>query len=301
MQYQQLEYILEVTKTGSISEAAKILHVSTATISQSISNLEKELGLEIFSRSKSGTVPTEKGKIIIEKAFDIRNKWKELENEAYIQTTQGESLLKIVSSPSPLLTFLPKALSIFKEKFPNTELKLKETQNVVSEMLHHETDIGFLNVDEMKWIQQSNTYKNVLHFSTLFQGIMYVCLDKESDLAQKEYITPEDLLQSDLILHDITKPVYEDIYKQYAPINILFESSNTDTIIKAIGNGIGVSFLSESSIEGHSLIESGAVVAIPLVNYERSNLTCGYIRSKKRPVLPLASELLQIIRKIKKG
>src|SRR5699024_6649149 len=211
MQFQQLEYIIEVTKTGSISEAAKSLHVSTATVSQSISNLEKEFGLEIFRRSRTGTEPTEKGKIIIEKAFEIKNKWEELEIEALMQSSTGEKKLKIVSSPSPLLTFLPEALSLFKKRFPYTDIEINETQNVVGEMLNHKTDIGFLNVDELKWVQQGNTFKNVLHFSTLFQGIMYVCVDTDSHLAQKDSVAPEELLNDRLILHDITKPIYDDI------------------------------------------------------------------------------------------
>lgn len=300
MQFQQLEYIIEVTKTGSISEAAKNLHVSTATVSQSISNLEKEFGVEIFSRSRTGTKPTEKGKIMIEKAFEIRNKWKELENEAFLQTSTGDKKLKIVSSPSPLLTFLPEALAIFKKNFPYTDIEISENQNVISEMLHHETDIGFLNVDELAWVRQGNTFKNILHFSTLFQGIMYVCTEKDSHLAQKDSVTPEELLNSSLILHDITKPVYDDISNQYGTIKILFESSSTDTILKSVANGLGISFLSEFSIKNHQLIKDEHIVPVPLVNYERSNLTCGYIRSKKRPISSLATELVKIIRENEK-
>lgn len=300
MQFQQLEYIIEVTKAGSISEAAKNLHVSTATVSQSISNLEKEFGLEIFKRSRTGTEPTEKGKIIIEKAFEIKNKWEELEVEALMQSSTGEKKLKIVSSPSPLLTFLPEALSLFKKRFLYTDIEINETQNVVGEMLNHKTDIGFLNVDELKWVQQGNTFKNVLHFSTLFQGMMYVCVDKDSHLAHKDSVAPEELLNDRLILHDITKPVYDDIAIQYDPIKILFESSSTDTILKSVANGLGMSFLSEFSIKNHQLIKDGKVIPVPLVNYERSNLTCGYIRSKKRSTSSLAIELVKIIRENEK-
>lgn len=152
------------------------------------------------------------------------------------------------------------------------------------------SNIGFLNVDELKWVQQGNTFKNVLHFSTLFQGIMYVCVDTDSHLAQKDSVAPEELLNDRLILHDITKPVYDDIAIQYDPIKILFESSSTDTILKSVANGLGMSFLSEFSIKNHQLIKDGKVIPVPLVNYERSNLTCGYIRSKKRSTSSLAIE-----------
>ena len=42
MHIEQLEYIIEVAKQGTISKAAKTLHVSHSAISQAISNLELE-------------------------------------------------------------------------------------------------------------------------------------------------------------------------------------------------------------------------------------------------------------------
>ncbi|MFF2876532.1 LysR family transcriptional regulator [Gottfriedia sp. NPDC057991] len=47
MHLQKLEFIVEVAKTGSISSAAKNLHVSQAGISQAIANIEEDLGLKI--------------------------------------------------------------------------------------------------------------------------------------------------------------------------------------------------------------------------------------------------------------
>ena len=66
MTIQQLQYILEVNRTRSITQAAKNLYVTQAGISSAISSLEDELGFQIFSRSWQGAIPTERGaKVII--------------------------------------------------------------------------------------------------------------------------------------------------------------------------------------------------------------------------------------------
>ncbi|MFK9090487.1 LysR family transcriptional regulator [Bacillus salipaludis] len=302
MQIQQIEYIIEVAKTESISEAAQNLHVSAATISQSISNLEKEFGIRIFRRSRVGTKPTERGKVIIEKAYVIQNKILELELEVKSHSTIMDKELKIVGSPSTLFTFLPKAISLFKKKYPNTEITIEENQNVIKEMLTNENDLGFISVDEMTWIKSGNLNKNILHFDTLFQGRMFVCVYKDSPLAFKESIAPEELLDQTLLLHSITKPIYEDLLHQYGPIKMLFESTNTETILKSITSGIGISFLSEFTIKDDQRVLDGQIIPVPLVNYERSNLTCGFVRSKKRHFSPSARGLIQIIREqIKQG
>ncbi len=71
MTFQQLEYLLEVHHTASISKAAKKLYVSPSAISISINALEEELGYPIFTRSPQGLFPTQKGKLVIEYARRI--------------------------------------------------------------------------------------------------------------------------------------------------------------------------------------------------------------------------------------
>ena len=62
MTFQQLQYVLEVYRAGSVSQAAKNLFVGQSSVSLSISNLEKELGYPVFIRSTSGVVLTPRGR-----------------------------------------------------------------------------------------------------------------------------------------------------------------------------------------------------------------------------------------------
>lgn len=71
MTFQQLQYILEVHKTGSVSKAAENLFVSRSSVSSSISSLENELGISIFDRTLQGLIPSQKGRQILEYAERI--------------------------------------------------------------------------------------------------------------------------------------------------------------------------------------------------------------------------------------
>lgn len=71
MTIQQLQYLLEVYRTGSISQAARNLAVAQSSISGSLSTLEAELGFSIFSRSRQGVHPTTQGLVILEQASRI--------------------------------------------------------------------------------------------------------------------------------------------------------------------------------------------------------------------------------------
>ena len=71
MTFQQLQYILEVGKTGSVSGAAKNLFVSSSSVSISLNALEKELGYPLFARTQKGLIPTEPGRQVLDYAHQI--------------------------------------------------------------------------------------------------------------------------------------------------------------------------------------------------------------------------------------
>ena len=68
---QQLEYILEVKRCGTIAQAAKNLYVTPACVGNAVRALEEELGFAIFDRSWHGVVPTPQGKKALEHARNI--------------------------------------------------------------------------------------------------------------------------------------------------------------------------------------------------------------------------------------
>ena len=61
MTIQQLRYIIAVVENGSITEAAKKLYISQPSLSNSIKDIEKEAGITIFIRSRSGIALTKEG------------------------------------------------------------------------------------------------------------------------------------------------------------------------------------------------------------------------------------------------
>lgn len=71
MTIQQLEYILDVNRTGSISRTAKNFMVSQSSVSNAINTLETELGFAIFKRDWQGAVPTVEGEEVLRHAVQI--------------------------------------------------------------------------------------------------------------------------------------------------------------------------------------------------------------------------------------
>lgn len=71
MTFQQLQYIVEIYRTGSFSKTAQTFYVTQASISRAVNALEAELGFQIFYRKWNGVVPTRKGRMVLEEANRI--------------------------------------------------------------------------------------------------------------------------------------------------------------------------------------------------------------------------------------
>lgn len=100
MTFQQLNYLLEVAKTGSISRAAENLLVTRSGVSLCIHSLEKELGYPIFLRTPTGLIPSSLGEQVLDHAKLICNTQKKLK-----ELNQGSiSHIRIASVDYPPIT-----------------------------------------------------------------------------------------------------------------------------------------------------------------------------------------------------
>ena len=87
MTFMQLQYLLEIHKTGSISQASKSLMISQPNISLTLKALEEELGYPIFLRTRKGLIPTTQGTAVIDHATRICESYRFLTTPAEQKST----------------------------------------------------------------------------------------------------------------------------------------------------------------------------------------------------------------------
>ncbi|OKP82238.1 LysR family transcriptional regulator [Paenibacillus sp. P32E] len=239
MNLEQIEYIVEVAKKGSFTKAAQDLHVTLSAISQSISLLETELGMTLFTRSRGlGAVPTIEGNQIIQKASEVLLKVNELKEEAKSCSNTLSGELKIATIPGPM-HLLVDVVSTFKEDYPQVKIEIfeKGPREILNDLEHSNIDIGLIVLAE-DFIERSEH----LTFEKLLEGRMVVGVSKDSPLAFEKKITPEQLVGQPLVLYDD-----EDLWdhtkaliSRFGQANILFTTNNTKAIQNAVNRGLAI-------------------------------------------------------------
>lgn len=126
MKLSHLRIVVAVVERGSVRSAARQLGMAQPAISRSIQELERELGVQLFERTKTGMVMTQVGEMVIRRAkmvqFEIQRTLDEVEHFKGQDTGQ----ISIGLSTAAHVAILPKILAPFRQRFPKIRLKLTE-------------------------------------------------------------------------------------------------------------------------------------------------------------------------------
>lgn len=156
MTFQQLQYLLEVNRAGSISQAAKNLFISASSVSVSISNLETELGYPIFVRKQQGLVPTARGEKVLEYARRIFDAYRSMTR--IVPTNQAA--VRIDSTDNNVINraFCRLVAESPKEAHHNFSIYSRPLNEAISMMLTNDLDISLT----FRFSGRARTLKNKL-------------------------------------------------------------------------------------------------------------------------------------------
>lgn len=227
MELRVLNYFLAIAREENITKAAQTLHVTQPTLSRQIAQLEEELGVKLFVRSNHNISLTEDGMILKRRAQEIisladKTK-KDFMNKE--ETLSGE--IAIGSGEFQSTRFLSRLIAAFKEKYPlvRYEIYSGNTGNIQDNIERGLLDIGLINepVDIRKYDFVSTSQKEKW-------GIM---VKKDSELAGKESIRPDELIGYPLIIPsgDFIKSFIEKWFGEYA------SQMNTVAAVNLLYNG----------------------------------------------------------------
>lgn len=211
MTLQQLQYLMEVYRTGSVSGAAKRLFLSQSSLSSSISSLESELGFPIFIRQKNGMIPTVHGAHVIEQAARICESY-----QVMLTPDSGKKQAIRISCPAyaPLDNAFVRLLETYKDSGTVFSTDAFTTAAAIQKLSALELDIVVLMNHESRILSVETLLRSKgLEWQRLATIPVYIQLGVNHRLYKKQEIHPEEL-EYDLFADDIQDPlVHNDFLK----------------------------------------------------------------------------------------
>lgn len=194
MTLQQIHYAITIAENGSLNKAGEILYISQPSLTSSMQELERELGITIFNRSGRGVTPTADGAEFLQHAKQLYSQYEALA-EKY---GDPRNLKKKFGVSAQHYSFAVKAFVELVKSFDTTryEFAIRETKtkDVISDVASMKSEIGILYLSDFNRAAIGKLLRTAgLEFHHLIDCRAYVYLWSGHPLAKKESIRFEEL------------------------------------------------------------------------------------------------------------
>ena len=194
MEFRVLKYFLMVAREENITKAAALLHLTQPTLSRQLMQLEAELGVKLFHRSKHSIILTEDGMLLKRRAQEIIS----LSDKTVQELSHKEDVLSgeiaIGCGETKNMLFLSEQIRKFRQKYPLVQFSI---HSAIADDIKERIEKGILDIGLLMEPVDIGKYEFIRMPQKEKWGIL---VRKDSELAAKESINPKDLTNVPLIM-----------------------------------------------------------------------------------------------------
>jgi len=268
----QYKIFYAVAKAGNISKAAKELFISQPAISKSISKLEENLGVSLFTRNSRGVQLTVEGQVLfshVSNAFDTLGRG---ENELKRIKNFNIGQIKIGVSNTLCKYILLPYLKGFIDEYPHVKIMIdsQDTARTISMLEQQKLDIGLIAEPKTR---RSLSFMPVMRIEDTF-----VCTKSYLDNLKIREGTDVNIFSAGTVLlldrNNMTRTHIDAYFAEHnIEIKQVLEATTMDLLIEFAKTGLGVGCVIREFVRGE--LADGSLIEIPLSSPVRSR-TVGF-------------------------
>ncbi|WP_327797517.1 LysR substrate-binding domain-containing protein [Bacillus smithii] len=246
MELRHLKYFVTVAEELHFGKAAARLNMAQPPLSSQIRQLEEEIGVPLFHRTKRKVELTKEGQVFLEKVYLIlKNLEDAIETVRMVNRGEiGEIAIGFISSAS--YDILPAIIQHYRKKYPNIHIDLQQltTEEQVKALHEGRIDVGIL----CHPIENDNVL-----FEVIRQEPMVIALPKDHPLAREtSSINLNDLFNDPFIVtgRKANQRHYDTLIKLcyqagFSP-KVVQETKELSTVLSFVSSGMGVALVPAS-------------------------------------------------------
>ncbi len=239
-----LAVFLAAAECKNFSETGRQMNLSQPAVSQNIDALEKTFGVKLFERQGRSVRLTEAGQVLRSMGCELLANARRLEETIASLHEEVAGEMTIGCSTTSGKYLLPGLIARFRKKFPQVRINVHVfgRESVLRRLLAGEISLGMSS----KMVENRD-----LEYQEFYDDQVILIVAAEHPWARYRHIYPDDLLEEPLILREPVAGTYGvvmDGLRQFdispSMLNIVMELGNAEAIEMAVGEGIGIAFVS---------------------------------------------------------
>ena len=258
----QLEVFTEVLKSGSTTQASQRLALSQSAVSAALTDLEGQLGVQLFDRVGKRLVVNEHGRLLDPRALALLEQATDIEQ----LFREDNGAIRVFASSTIGNYILPEVIARYRRDFPELPLDMSvgNSQEVINAVTDFRVDIGLI---------EGPCHTADIIAEPWLEDELVVFGPPDSPFVQGE-VTLKQLAAAPWILREQgsgTREIVDYLLLSHLPeIHLGMELGNSEAIKHAVRHGLGISCLSRRVIAEQ--LESGKLkeINVPLPKMVRT-------------------------------
>lgn len=245
MHVEQLESFLEVARRGNISRTAEATFVNQPTLTARLHALERELGEQLFVRSRRGMRLTDAGRAFLPFAERALRELRSGREAVHGNKAAMSGRLVLGAAPAVSTYQLPDLLQRFAAAYPRVEIAVRtgHSEDVLAMVLREDIDLGFM---------RAIAHRGVVAWPFNEERLVLVVAPRHP-FAKRRSIKASALGAEQLILFDRTSSYYELTQALFINAGVqprsIMELDNIEAAKRMVERKFGVALLPRSSVE----------------------------------------------------
>ena len=277
-----------VCRYGSFTKAAQVLKSSQPNITRTMNNLESQLGITLFHRTKSGVVLTEEGNKLYNRISIAFEQISAAENEIEMAKDMSRGIVSFGASDIGLFEIVVPLMKEFRSRFPRVKIQISSEltntslRKLADNLIDFAITTGPIFADNALFSIPLMEYTEVP-----------VCAEDYPDY-KGEILSLEELSEFPMIMlseGSATREFYEELFLKNGLVldpQITIERASQELAL--VKEGLGVAFLPKSIIRQYEgLREMHLNIAIP-------TRTICLVMDKKNPPSGASMEMIEFVR-----
>ena len=194
MELRVLKYFLTVAREENITKAAQILHITQPTLSRQLIQLEEELGVKLLKRSGHHVYLTDDGLLLKRRAQEITELAEKTVDDFLHRDTEIAGVIAIGSGEYKASRVLTDLMAEFQKEYPLVRYRVFSSD---SDNIKEQIERGLLDMGLLMEPVDISKYDFVRIPEEEVWGVL---VREDMELAKKEYVVPEDLVDLPLIM-----------------------------------------------------------------------------------------------------
>lgn len=237
MEIRHLKLIKTIAEEKSITKSLDKLFLTQSAVSHQLRDIEERIGVKIFYRTKNQWILTDEGKILYNTAIIVLAELNAAMEKVNDMRGGHAGTIRLSTACYTSYHWLPAFLTKMNFLYPKLEVKIviEATHKPLEKLLQNELDIGITS--------DPGSDKSIKYIE-LFKDEVIAIVHKESQLAQKKFLTAADFATQTLIIHSYpleTVTVYQHFLKEQRiqPQQII-AIPLTEVALEMVKSGMGI-------------------------------------------------------------